>query len=113
MAFALTSERPLPDQLRRIVRKELRDARKEIANPQPTQRAIHEARKDLKKARAVLRLLQIPLAADYEREKQRLHVAAHALASLRDVDAAVETLKSLKGRYSSVVTPAIARAVTR
>jgi CHAD domain-containing protein len=113
MAFELTHERPLPDQLRRIIRSELRKAGNELARRAPSQDAIHQARKHVKKARAILRLLRRGLGSHYDTEMKRLRVAAHALASIRDVDAMVATASSLHARYPAAVTAAAAKAVIR
>jgi len=113
MAFELTHERSLPDQLRRIVRSELRKAGKALAGRAPSQETIHEARKHVKKARAILRLLRRGLGSHYDTEMKTLRVAAHALASIRDVDAMVATAASLQARYPAAVTAAAAKAVVR
>ena len=113
MAFRLTRRRPISDQLFRIVRDELRAAREQLELQTADKEAIHEARKSLKKARAILRLLQDSLAKQYTTEAERLRLAHHALASLRDADVTVATVKSLRSRYRTVVTPTVAREVTR
>ena len=111
MAFTLARGRPIAEQLRRIVRKELRAAHDQLSGQSPDQNAIHEARKSVKKARAVLRLLRDALGSHYNVERKQLRDAAHALASLREADAMVATVESLRGRYRSVVTAEVAREI--
>jgi CHAD domain-containing protein len=114
MAFRLTRHRGrVSRQLRRLVRKELAAALSELSSPEPDQDAIHEARKSIKKVRAVLRLLKKPLGADYTAEDQHLRSAARGLSSLRDADVALDTLRSLHGQYPTVVTSSTVRAVGR
>src|SRR5689334_14278160 len=103
MAFRLNSRRPVPDQLRRIVRDELAAAADALGSDAPDQDAIHEARKSVKKVRAILRLLEDPLGKDYREANDRLRVAARALASLRDADAALVSLQLLHGHYPTVL----------
>ena len=62
--------------------------------------AIHEARKDLKKVRSVLRLVRDPLGKDrFQRENARLREASQALASTRDATVKGDTLEALAERY--------------
>src|SRR5215208_5141851 len=63
--------------------------------------AIHEARKDVKKARALLRLVRADLKAGaYRRENRELRDAGRALSALRDADVLVETIDGLAERYA-------------
>lgn len=59
-------------------------------------KAVHGARKDLKKTRSLLRLTRESLGEDrYRVENGRLREAAHLLAGAREADARVESLASL------------------
>jgi CHAD domain-containing protein len=63
--------------------------------------AIHEARKDLKKTRSVLRLIRGPLGKDlYERESSHLRDASRGLSGSRDVAAKIEAVRALAERYA-------------
>jgi hypothetical protein len=58
--------------------------------------AIHEARKDLKKTRAVLRLVRDQLGKErYGRENARLREASRALSGSRDATVKADTLERL------------------
>jgi CHAD domain-containing protein len=62
--------------------------------------AVHETRKDLKKTRAVLRLIREGIGEEtYRRENSRFRDAGRALAGSRDAEAKVETLDSLAERF--------------
>jgi CHAD domain-containing protein len=62
--------------------------------------AVHEARKDLKKTRSVLRLVREPLGKDrYQRENARLRQASRALSGTRDASVKIDTLEALGERY--------------
>src|SRR5262245_38809181 len=65
--------------------------------------AVHEARKHVKKIRAVLRLLQDDLGKAYDAENDRLRDAAHQLAALRDADAAAATMKALGHHFPQLL----------
>jgi CHAD domain-containing protein len=61
--------------------------------------AIHGARKDMKKLRAVLRLARGPLPKQlYEEENRRYRDAARALSASRDAEVRLETLDALAER---------------
>ena len=97
----------------RIVGDELASARKALADEGPDQDAIHEARKSVKKARAVLRLLRAPLDDDYDEADDQLRKVAHALSSLRDADATLDVLERLHAEHPTAVTPIVVRTVRR
>ncbi len=58
ISFALQAEEPLYAGLRRLVDEQISVARLHIEQPAPSDDGIHEARKALKRARAILRLLR-------------------------------------------------------
>ncbi len=61
--------------------------------------AIHGARKDLKKLRAALRLVRDELGQKlFERENQRYREAARLLATSRDAEVKLQTLRALRER---------------
>jgi CHAD domain-containing protein len=62
--------------------------------------AVHEARKDLKKIRSVLRLVRHDVGEDlYERENVRFRNAGRALSGARDAQVKLETLAALRERF--------------
>ena len=62
--------------------------------------SVHEARKDLKKTRAVLRLVRDRLGDDlYRRENRRFRDAGRSLAAARDAEVKLETLAELRERF--------------
>jgi len=112
MAFRLTSRTSMKAGLQRIVDKEFRTALESLAARAPDEAAIHKARTSVKKIRSVLRLLKEDLPK-FRAEQRRLRAAAQSLSSLRDADAASETLRALHGRYPAVLKDAIVRRVER
>jgi hypothetical protein len=72
MAYRSKRRKPVATELSRIVAKECDNALEELSGKNSTSRdeAVHEARKSVKKIRAVLRLLQKDLGEDY-RPKNR------------------------------------------
>jgi CHAD domain-containing protein len=89
--------------LRRVARRYLDRAEKSLAGDPPSSRAVHAARKSLKKARTGLRLLRPTLAASiYRRENVALRDAAHSLNEARDASVLLQTLQSLRSHESSL-----------
>lgn len=63
---------------------------------------IHAARKDLKKLRAAVRLLRRELGEDlYRAENERYRDAGKQLSPSRDAEVKVETLESLRERFTA------------
>jgi CHAD domain-containing protein len=66
--------------------------------------AIHAARKDLKKLRAVARLLRRELGEDgYRAENARYREAARLLSESRDAEVKLETLEGLRERFAAAL----------
>jgi len=62
---------------------------------------VHEARKDLKKARSLLRLARPGLPGDvYRRENGALRATGRSLSGARDADVLVKTVADLGERYA-------------
>lgn len=112
MVFRL-KHRAISSELQRLVRKELDAAIKRLDKVHPGEREIHQVRKAIKKVRAIVKLLRVPLGSRYAMEKARLRAAGHALAPLRDADAMPQTMEALRGRYSAVITQALERDVAQ
>jgi len=65
----------------------------------PSDDAVHQVRKDLKRARAALRLLREALGEEaYARENLELRDASRPLAGVRDATVALELVRELLGR---------------
>ncbi|HET9315751.1 MAG TPA: CHAD domain-containing protein [Vicinamibacteria bacterium] len=110
MAFRLKKDASPSHGLHHVVREQFDDALAALGPRTPDEKAVHSARKSVKRIRAVVRMLRDGYPGTANR---RLRAAGHALASLRDADASPETLGRLRGRYPRVVNPRIARGVAR
>jgi CHAD domain-containing protein len=115
VAYEFKGRKAVGTQLARVVAREFDSALEEVGGSQIVDRteAVHEARKRVKKIRAVVHLLRRDLGKDYRILNRQLRTIAHQLSSLRDVDAAVEMMQSVRDRYPRLVTPSIFAAVQR
>jgi CHAD domain-containing protein len=114
MAYRLRRKKSPANELSRVVTREFQKAVEEIGGQSASRtEAIHEARKHVKKIRAVLRLLQRKLGKDYRIHTRRLRAVAHQLSSLRDADATAETMEAVRDHYPRLITTPIFAAVCR
>ena len=98
-AYRLEPGEPLPEGIARIARGRIDHAVDELrGNTDSTsEQAVHEARKDTKKLRALLRLARGELGErTYARENACFRDAARELAGARDADVMLATLKALE-----------------
>jgi CYTH domain-containing protein/CHAD domain-containing protein len=98
-AYRLKRKEGAADGLRRIARGRVEKAedRLEDVSDEELAEAIHGARKDLKKVRAVLRLLRKELGHKrFEAENHRYRDAARMLSESRDAEVKLETLRALE-----------------
>ena len=90
---------PLPEAIARVARGRIDDAIDELsgATDSSPEEAVHNARKDMKKLRALLRLVRGELGKSvYQRENACFRDAAAALAGARDADVMRVTLDKLE-----------------
>jgi CHAD domain-containing protein len=98
-AYRLELGEPLPDGIARVARGRIDHALDELRGKTDStpEEAVHEARKDMKKLRALLRLARGELGKPaFERENICFRDAARELAGVRDADVMLATLKALE-----------------
>ncbi|HTT04272.1 MAG TPA: CHAD domain-containing protein [Steroidobacteraceae bacterium] len=101
--------------LQRVLHHYVRSARKRLGQATPSDEAVHEARKAIKKSRTALRLLRPCLRkACYQRANGTLRDAAHVLNALRDARVLIQALSALQRRTAALrANPAAARLAAR
>jgi CHAD domain-containing protein len=99
MPYQLQKDEAPADGLKRILEEQISGAVRCLQGPQDLNCRIYEARKFLKRARSVLRLLQDPLHAIYREENRRLRDVARRFGSLRDTHVSLELLEKFAERY--------------
>ncbi len=98
MGYRIDQPQRVSAEVRRIATERLDNALGELRNgvAEDPAAAIHNARKDLKKTRSLLRLVRESLREEsYRTENARLRDAAQVLASVRESDAMVVSLSRL------------------
>jgi len=87
---------------RRIAQRQVKSALKKLGRKTSSDRAVHAARKELKKARATLRLLRDVLGrSTYKKENAALRDAARPLSEVRDGRVLLDALNSLVEYYDA------------
>ena len=89
-------KKSLVREVRRVAREELEGTLKELltVNDQARSTAVHEARKHLKKVRALIRLLRPATGkAFYKDENAAMRKAAQRMSSIRDSHVRVQTIE--------------------
>ena len=101
MPFELNQRKHIDDELKKIVRRQLRRTARALTIDADGQvgSVVHESRKTVKKVRAVAALLTHAGAKVPRRDRKRLKSAARALAKLRDSAAIVDTFDRVRRRY--------------
>ena len=98
MSYRLDLGAPVPDALRAVLVERLEHAHGALRDADPDDaaaaKAVHSARKDIKKARALLRLARPDLdEATYRRENDALRDIARSLTAAREADVLAATFE--------------------
>jgi len=96
---------PVPGEIRRVACGRIDHALDELRGNSDSSRAesVHEARKDMKKLRALLRLMRGELGDEvYAHENACFRDTARQLSGVRDADVMILTLADLERRYGEL-----------
>jgi CHAD domain-containing protein len=97
MSYRLHLDETVRHGLKRIVRRQLRRAQQSLR--ETSEERVHEARKSVKKVRAIVRLLRQTDTAGIGKDARRLRSAGRVLSRLRDADAVLATLDRVRRRF--------------
>lgn len=96
MPYRIFEDKSLGKDVRRVAREQIDRAVEELSvGEHDRHEGIHDARKRLKKIRALLRLVRDELGATYRFENALFRDTARRLSSVRDAEAMIETFDSL------------------
>lgn len=98
MAYRFKPRKNVEQELRRIARQQLERASAELTGPElDPAKAVHQARKRLKKLRSLLRLVRPGLDREvYKCWNRSFRDLGHSLAGARDADVLLQTLDELE-----------------
>jgi CHAD domain-containing protein len=95
MSYVVRSERRVEKELQRIARTELGRAAASLRDAAGSG-IVHDARKRVKKVRAVVTLIDESHEGCWTKEQKRLREVGRVLSELRDADAIIETFDGLR-----------------
>jgi hypothetical protein len=102
MSFRFKLDEPLAKGVSRIGLEQLARAEAALGNEKDTARGIHDARRCLKRLRALLRLVRPALAKRaYAKEMRRLRDVARLLSDARDAHVMRQTMNKLADRFGA------------
>jgi CHAD domain-containing protein len=114
MAFRLRLTESVPDGLRRLAKNELGSISKHLHGAtHPRDDAIHEARKSVKKVRAILEVVDGDRGRGLGKSSKRLQAISRRLSALRDADAMLEILQKLRSHDGHALSPRTFARVSR
>ncbi len=101
MAYRFEPGETVPESVRRVATEELLSAADGLRLSQPANRdkAIHEARKSIKKTRGLLRLMRKDLGDFFKQENVQLRDVGRRLSDLRDASVIIETFDGVVKKY--------------
>lgn len=106
MDYALQPGQTLSENLRRIAGEQIALAHAALSAYPEDAEGVHEARKCIKRLRALLRLAREPLGEAYTQENTAFRDLAHGLGGLRDLESLLELLPVLRKSAPKVLTRA-------
>jgi CHAD domain-containing protein len=108
MAYRCKIDEPFAKALRRIAREQIHRAATRLSQAHDGPTPIHEARKHLKRVRALLRLVRPALGEKaFRQENARMREIGHLLAGARDLDVLEETAAALGASCRPGLRPAL------
>src|SRR5262245_33475194 len=109
MAYCLERDESVSKAVRRLGRERIGHAIESLKDYRQAN-AVHCTRKDIKKLRAVLRLVRTRIGKrQYRRLTRQLREAAAHVAALRDAHAKATTLRAVAGHFKARLAPGVLR----
>ncbi|MBO0743347.1 MAG: CHAD domain-containing protein, partial [Hyphomicrobiaceae bacterium] len=103
MTYRFKLHEPIGQAVRRVGLEQIEIATAKLAGTNDIATAIHDARRCLKRLRALLRLIEPGLVeAQYRREAARLAGIGRLLSNARDLDVMRQTLGNLEDRFQAL-----------
>ena len=100
MAYRLKRGENVAEGITRVMFEEMETAATELRHSSNQETAVHEARKSIKKLRALLRLMSPKLKEPYAEANVLLRDAGRLLSALRDAVVLVTTLEAVEHRFA-------------
>lgn len=110
MTYRFKLQEPIGQGVRRIGLEQIEIAEAKLAGKDDVSAAVHDARRCLKRVRALLRLIQPAMEEPlFRRETERLAGIGKLLSGARDLDVMRQTLSKLESRFDALPAGAAER----
>jgi CHAD domain-containing protein len=103
MAYRLKRKEPVSEGIKRLAAEQMEEAASHLASGANKEESVHEARKNVKKTRGLLRLAEPELGVLYREEEKRLRDIGRALSAIRDAAAIVEVFDALLDKHKAAI----------
>lgn len=115
MPYRIDPAKETGGEIRRVVEERLGRARRSLAAyPHKDPEGLHEARKDIKRLRSLLRLLRLPaLKAPRRQANAALRMAGRRLSSCRDTEVLATLLKEISNETDAALREAARHAMNQ
>jgi len=109
VAYRFKVDRPVDEEVRRIAGKQLALALEHLGaiGDVEKDKALHEARRHVKKVRALIRLVRPALGASYRKSNKALRRVNRLLSPIADGEAVLDTLTRLETRSAAELSTAV------
>jgi CHAD domain-containing protein len=103
LSYRFTTSESVPENVRRIATEQIQSAISNLNKKDPKSRdeRIHEARKAIKRTRALLRLVRPELGTSFREENTALRDVGRSLSDLRDATIVLQTFDTLSDEPSN------------
>jgi CHAD domain-containing protein len=99
VAYRFQRNEPIAEEIKRLAREQLQGAIDSLSRLTKRDEGIHDARKRVKKTRALVRLVRAELGDLYAEENTRLRDAGRGLSEFRDAAVVIETFDGVRGKF--------------
>ncbi len=101
MAYKLKLNETIEESIKSAANEQLKKAIKHLSAQKTPTMGVHETRKNLKRTRALLRLIQPVISkSHFQKENMRLRDIARIMSGTRDIQAMIETILKLQTNFA-------------
>ncbi len=102
MSFSIALDKSPTENIQTLMQERINQCRQALQNEKYPHKAVHQSRKELKKIRAILRLVRLGVGEEtYAKTNAYFRDVARKLSAARDASAVLETLYELEERLTT------------
>ncbi len=114
MSFSIALDKSPTENIQSLMQERINHCRQALQNEKHPHKAIHQARKELKKVRAIVRLVRLDIGQEaYAKTNAYFRDIARKLSAARDASAVLDTLYDLEARLTTKKDQALLQKIKR